>query len=186
VEKPLDDKYSYGILIILSEGESHFNQLWKTLNDRGLPISKPTLSSHLKRLVKDGYVKREEKEGTQLVGYTANLEKTFRIKEYWKRTKTIVKPCEENKQKFLSIPESKQVSIVLELWLRKKLNEIKANVNFRLDRENLDKEMALLFLTSPLLDFAEHWLVQKCTEDEEYKKRIFREIDGLLKRTKGE
>jgi hypothetical protein len=32
----------------------------------------------------------------------------------------------------------------------------------------------------------EQWLVQKCTEDEEYKRRVFREIDNSIKKAMGE
>lgn len=187
MEKPLHDFYSYGILFVLSEvSQSHFNELHKTLNSRGITISKPTLSSHLKTLVEAGYVKREEKEGVQVVTYTVNLPKILRIKEYWKRAKSIGKSFGQNKKEFLSFSESQQVSIVLNLWLEKKLNEIRANVDFRLDRENLDKRIALMFWSSPLLDFAEQWLMQKCVEDEGYRKRVFKEIEASLKRIKGQ
>lgn len=185
MEKFQPDYYSYGILFILSEeGQSHFNQLHKTLNSRGISISKPTLSNHLKRLVKAGYVKREENEGVQLVTYTANWPEITRIKEYWKRAKTIGKFYGKNKKEFLSLSESEQVSIILNVWLEKKLNEIKANIAFRLDSENLDKGIAFMFWTSPLLDYAEHWLMEKCVEDEGYRRRVFKEIDKWLSRRK--
>ena len=184
-KSPLGNYYSYAIIIVLSEGESHFNKLHRTLNSRGIKISKPTLSTHLKRLVKDGYVKREQKKGVQLVSYSANLEKTYRMKKYWKRFKAIKKFYGENQKEFFSFPESKQVSLILQFWVVRKLNEIKANVEFRLDSESLDKRLALLFWTSSLLDYVEQWLEQKCSEDEEYKSRIFREIDNLLKKGMG-
>ena len=188
MEGLLLDDYCIKILIVLIEEEkSHFNQLYKTLNDkkRGFKISKPTLSEHLKHLVKAGFVTRKQEEGLQLVTYSVNFDKIGKIKGLWEQQRRIVKDRKATEKEFFSLSESEQVNIVLSGLSLRKLYEIKARIDYELDPKNFEKQFAVLFWTNPTLEFVEFLMIEKCVEDKEYRKEVLKIIDKWLKpRTK--
>ena len=87
-------------MILIEEKQAHFNELHRTLKKRGIVISVPTLSRHLKHLVKAGYVAREEKEGLQLITYSVEHDKISKIKGVRERTKKIAKSMRNNEKEF--------------------------------------------------------------------------------------
>jgi DNA-binding HxlR family transcriptional regulator len=174
------DEYCIKILMILIDKKQiRFNELHRTMNKMKIEISKPTLSDHLKHLVAGGYVTRKV-EGLQQVTYILNYEKVTKTKGYWKRLKRIAEDFRENKQEFLSLPEEEQVKTVLGVLAVRKLQEIKMRVALELDPKNFEKQFAVMFWTSQALSFQEFWMIEKCVEDEAYRKRVFKMIDTYL------
>lgn len=168
-------------MILIEEKQAHFNELHKTLKKRGIVISVPTLSRHLKHLVKAGYVTREEKEGLQLITYSVNYDKIGKIKGIWERTNRIAKSLRSSKREFFSQSEDQQVKIVLNVLVYRKLNEIKARIDYALDPKSFEKQFTLIFWTSPFLKVAEALVIEKSVEDEAYRKQILEVIDETLK-----
>lgn len=71
MDKRFLDEYCKHIFttLLLINKPLRFNELHRTLNQVGVKISKPTLAEHLKHLIKQNIVKREEK-GKQNISYT--------------------------------------------------------------------------------------------------------------------
>jgi len=74
--KPLLDEYCKNIfsVFLVSENPLRFNELYRTLNNIGLKMSKPTLIEHLYHLLKHRLIIRKKK-GKQNVSYEANWTK---------------------------------------------------------------------------------------------------------------
>ena len=68
-EKQMLDDYCSAILILLWRGrEMRFNEMYRELKLKGIELSKPTLSEHLKHLIKKKWITRKPKD-TQYVSY---------------------------------------------------------------------------------------------------------------------
>jgi len=69
VESQMLDDYCSAILILLWHGrEMRFNAIYKELKLKGIKLSKPTLSDHLKHLINKEWIIRNAKD-TQYVSY---------------------------------------------------------------------------------------------------------------------
>ena len=142
----LDNYCEYIFVALGFQDCQQFNQLHRYLKNNNLQMSKPTLSDHLKHLVKSGIVNRKENEGKQSVTYSLNPEKIGTSKEFFKQMKETIRDERKNKKKFFDYPEKEQVQIVLKELIGRKLNEIKAYVDYRLN-PTFDKQLAFMFWT---------------------------------------
>lgn len=183
------DKHCVIILMVLTEQQHTFNKLHKALKERGVEMSKPTLSSHLKHLVRAEYVRREEIEGSQLVTYSVvNSERIEKIKGISEQMRSIVKDSvskskwgkSANEKEFFSLSEDEQMKTVLDVLVGRKLNEIKARIAYELEPKNFENQFALLFWTSSFVTVSEYWVIKKCVKDEEYRKNVLKIIDKWL------
>jgi DNA-binding HxlR family transcriptional regulator len=177
------DNHCAEIFMVLLEKEAHFNELYRILKQRGIEKSMPTISLHLKHLVDAGYVKREPKEGSQLVIYSVSIEVGKELTEIFDRIKNILGLYKryDSKKEFFELSEETQIATVLDVLNISKLYEIKARIAYGLEPEIFENELALLFWSSSLLRLSEFWMVKKCIEDKEYRKEILKIIDSLLK-----
>ena len=164
-------------IMTLFKPSTHFNELFRELKERNMEMSKPTLSAHLKHLVEQEYVIKKEEENSQFVTYSLNTEKTEQLKEVANRTKKIAKAFKENEREFYSLSEEDQVSVVIATELSRKVEEIRALIDYRLHPNDLGRIVYANFLDSPLLYIGQKWIIKKSLEDEHYRKKILKLLD---------
>jgi DNA-binding Lrp family transcriptional regulator len=163
----------------------HFNELLKEMNNFRLEISRPTLSNRLKHLENLGYIKREE-TNSQQVDYSLDFSGFRKIKEFTQRTKEIIKSTRENQKEFFALPEKEQIDTVLYTLAVRKLNEIQARIEYELEPQSLEKQVAVQFYRSPVLQQVEAWMIKKSIEDEIYRRKILKIIGDWLERSNKE
>lgn len=177
--KELDEYCSKILVVLLLKKEAHFNELFRLVNKKGKKISRPTFNTHLKHLIEAGYVTRTPDKG-QLVLYSLNLEKIGNSKETADRVKRITRTEYETKKEFFALSEEKQVNIVLHFFTQRKLYEIKAGIEHLLDPDSFEKWLGWKFWSHPILERVSLWMIKKCVEDEDYRKRTLKIIDDVL------
>ena len=146
---------------------------------KGRKFSKPTFNNHLKHLENRGYVTRTPDKG-QLVTISLNLEKIGKTREYNQQINRIIKSERRNREEFFSLTEKEQVEKILVFFSARKLHEIKAQIDYELDPESFDKWFALKLWSNSLLERVKFWVIKRCLEDEDYRKKILGIIDGFL------
>jgi DNA-binding HxlR family transcriptional regulator len=177
----LDENCVKILVALFGEQQAHYNELYRLISKRNRKFSKPTFNTHLRHLEKSGFIKKTPDKG-QLVTISLNLEKIGKTREYYERIERILKSESENKKWFFSLPEKEQVKTLLAFLSTRKLNEIKAQIEFGLDPESFEKWFAVKLWSIPLLERANFWMIKKCVEDEVYRKKILAIIDDVLEK----
>jgi len=129
MEEPPLDEYCKKILtvLLLMRKKFRFNELYKFLNGHGVKISKPTLSEHLKHLVKQEILVRQE-EGVQKVTYRVNFEWLDRLDEVSSITEEIVTRHYQQKKKYESLPINEQIDYFHSLTVLQSLMLLKLEI----------------------------------------------------------
>ena len=179
----LDEHCVKILLVLLLEQQAHYNELHRLIKNKLKlkKFSKPTFNTHLKHLVKAGYVTRTPDKG-QSVTYSLNREKIGKMYEYSERAKKILESEYENKKEFFALPENEQVNFFLSFIIQRKLFEIQARIEHELDPESFEKWFVVRFSAHPALDRVTVWLIKKCVEDEVYRKKILKIINDILEK----
>lgn len=153
----------------------------KNNKEIGFSVSTPTVSRHLKHLEEAGYIKHE-KEGSQKIIYSVNSDKimTGVIKKGWNQLNNIARSVQSTRNEFFSSTEHEQLNEVLKVLCIRELYEIKAQVDFLVDK-NLENHFTVMVWNHPLLTTSKRWIIGKCVEDTEYRKKVLFEIDKLVK-----
>ena len=182
----IDDDSCVKILTIMAlyKPTTHFNELHRELKKRNMELSKPTLSLHLGHLIKKKHVFKTEEENTQYVTYSLDPGNRQSLEHVTKRAKNIVENFKENEKEFYSLSEQDQVYSVLIVDLHRKIEEIKALIDFKLNPNDLGKVVLVNFLTSGILEIGQKLIIKKSVEDEEYRKKIFRFLEEAEDRLK--
>ena len=171
-------------IMTLYKPRTHFNELFRELKKRNMEISKPTLIAHLNHLIMSGFVSKKSEQNTQLVTYYLDVEKTNQLKKVAERTKRITKALKENEKEFYSLPEEEQVATVVLIEISRKIDEIRALIDYKLNPNDLGKIVYANFLQSPILHFGEKWIIKKSLEDEQYRKKVFKLLNEWQERFK--
>lgn len=166
------------LYLITHKRELRFNELYKSINDKGEGISKPTLSSHLKHLTAKKFIIRKV-EDAQNVSYKINLKKFEKLEGFLDGVYEKSTEVEENKQMLESIPIEEQIREVLRLNSIKKLEELKLIVLYRLYKKEEDG-LTLIGIQSDYYKLPEYWFIDNCLSSDELKTRAFKEIDVLI------
>jgi len=171
-------------IMTLYKPRTHFNELFRELKKRNMEISKPTLIAHLNHLIMSGFVSKKSEQNTQFVTYYLDVEKTNQLKKVAERTKRITKALKENEKEFYSLPEEEQVATVVLIEISRKIDEIRALIDYKLNPNDLGKIVYANFLQSPILHFGEKWIIKKSLEDEQYRKKVFKLLNEWQERFK--
>jgi DNA-binding HxlR family transcriptional regulator len=171
--------------LILGEGSAHFNELLKRLKKNKMEISRPTLSLHLKHLIAEGYISRSDDKTSQYVTYSLTLDKIDGVKNIGQRVKRIKNSWRETEKEFLSLPIEEQLEELIFFLIHLKMEEIKAQIDYTLDPESLDKQVTLSFLKSPVLHLAENWMINEAIKDVSYKKLLLEKINNWILKIEG-
>lgn len=178
------DDYCQRILLVMVESSDlypsmRFNELHKRMNKMGFELSKPSLLDHLKHLTELKFLVRKE-EGVQHVTYRLDKRKIGNAKKYVDQTKAIQRDAEKDREYLFSLDVKDQIRFVAGIVGLRKLCGIQAMVDFKLDPENIGKFFSFLFWNSPVPQYHEHWMIEKCLADEEYRKQVFKAIDEWI------
>ncbi len=178
------DEYCTKIFVALFlQEQMHFNELYKFfVHGRTEEMSKPTLNNHLKHLIEAKYVIRTPKEGSQYVTYSLNNEKFGKLIEASDELKRMTEFERKSKESFFSLPENEQIDEALVFHFLRKLKEIQNRIEYELDPESLDKQIAVRLCIHPITDFVSSWIIEKSVKDEVYKGRILKAINDYLEK----
>jgi len=162
MDKPLLDEQCKNIfsVFLVSEKTLRFNELYRTLNDIGLKMSKPTLIEHLHHLLKDRLLIRK-KEGKQNVSYAANWTKLETFQQSMK-TKQFIWNLLGNERQFKAYPIDEQVEYVTNLLTLGNLYRLKLEVQDAIDpSKNFEHSIQFLFINRFFVLF-KRWLLESC------------------------
>ena len=179
----IDDKICADLLptFLIENKPFQFNKLHKFLNEKGFKISKPTLSLHLKHLVKKDLVVRTEIENTQYVTYQYNWEKWGKLDKIIKKAREIQKFFEEERESFDSKNSRTQISYVHIVLLLQELLQLK---NEMLKILSPDKEFQYnleIILYSYIWARFKRWLLENFKKNDiEYRKEILHNVEKLI------
>jgi hypothetical protein len=162
-----------------------FNDLYERLDNDNIIHSKPTLSLHLKHLVKKKLIIRKV-EDAQKVSYKINHQLFEKLDSYRDVERAAGKALAHQTAQFFSAPIEKQINIALLEACTKTLNQIKLKFEIAQDStRSWEKSYALDYLSSSLFQyyqdcFLEH-LKEKVDKDNEQKREIMETLDNALK-----
>jgi predicted transcriptional regulator len=174
-EKIMLDAFCSDILAILWKSDGmRFNEIYRALRNKGIELSKPTLSEHLKHLRKKKWLTRTV-NGVQNVTYTLH--------------KSIRRNTKEETDEWLNNMLSKIPGVIIEnpspeehagYDLCNILIQTLEDVALRLNIEPKIHYQSLNFSNSKARIF-ENDLVRECNKDEKYRNVVFRETKELIK-----
>lgn len=162
MDKPLLDEHCKNIFVVflVSEKTLRFNELYKTLNDIGLKMSKPTLIEHLHHLLKHRLLIRK-KEGKQNVSYAANWTKLETFQQSMK-TKQLIKNLLGNEKQFKAYPIDEQVTYATNVLTLVNLYRLKLEVQDVIDpSKNFEHSIQTLFINK-FFELFKKWLLESC------------------------
>ena len=166
MDKPLLDEYCKNIfsVFLVSEKALRFNELYRTLNDIGLKMTKPTLIDHLNHLRKAKLLIKR-KEGKQNVSYSANWTKLETFQQSMK-TKQFIKSLLGNENQFKTYPIDEQVTYVTNLLTLGNLYRLKLEVQDAIDpSKNFEHSIQFLFVNR-FFELFKRWLLESCHASE--------------------
>lgn len=151
-------------VLLFSDKKIRFNELYRTLNQIGVKLSKPTMIEHLQHLKNKKIVTRR-KEGKQKVTYQVNWKKLEHLGETIK-TQQALKRTLENKENFKSFPIDEQVMYVHNILALRNLYRLKLEILDAIDpRKNFDHSIEYLF-THRFFEFFKTWLLESCNKNQ--------------------
>jgi len=177
----LMDETCYHIFsVLLIRNSLRFNELHKTLNELGVKMSKPTLSDHLKHLLKKKIVVRTVEEA-QNVTYKINQKEFEKFEGFIENATKRLREVEKEKETLYSLPPDEQLEEVIRLNAVYKLDEIKTRINYSLYKK-MDDGLLLMSFKSDYFKRGELWVIDKCINDEAYRSLVLKKIEELSSR----
>lgn len=172
-------------------GESRFEELLKFFEKLDDEITRPTLSHHLRHLVEMQLVKQkviQKKAGygvnyTKKISYIPDYKKIEKFKDFVDLILDERRELDEWKKTMLSKPVNEQFETVLKFLILRNLIELKTRISFKLN-ENLGDEFILLALKNDYFRDEESWVIQKCIDDDLYRKEVLERIDESMAKLK--
>ena len=143
----------------------------------GKDMSKPTFSDHLKHLLGRGLVVRKV-EGKQNVTYMFNYEKFLDISEAVKKQETPDELLAQQKY-FNSLSIEEQVKQVILLMIERNMQQLRLEVLNAIDPSKQFVRNLQLMMVSRAIDLYEKWLLDNCSENKEYGKKVLEKITHL-------
>lgn len=175
------DKYCEKIFMVFAMGdkEIRFNELHRTLAKYDAKMSKPTLIKHLKHLIKDEIIKRDE-EDKQRVTYELNWKRHKQLKKSKELSQAIFNQV-RNEARFKSMSLGKQTTFTTAMLIIGQLLYLKYIILDILKPENKLQNRHSFVFTRKLYDFYIPWLLDSCKESKENSQKILRLIDKRIK-----
>jgi hypothetical protein len=167
----------FGILML--QGELRFKDLKAVLPNYKADIPEATLLDHLRHLMKQKLVLRRLID-VKNVTYRPNIKKLDEFHGFRAEVEKKEKALEKMRNEFLSSSIGEQITSVL-LWeIALNLEALKSRILFGKNGKFVDGYKARLYEGAHLRGLTRA-LIDKCLQDEEYRKEVFREIEVLKK-----
>ena len=157
-----------------------FNGLYKTLNGYGLKVSKPTLSEHLKHLVKARLVKRKI-EGIQNVSYRVDFEKYKQLNKTSEMAQDLLEYHEKNKKTYDSLAVADQIAYAHGFMIIQNLLLLKLEMKNILEPEHSYEYNLDYLFTIQIFSVFRNWLLDQCRKNpEQYKEVALNTLDDYM------
>jgi len=174
LESKMLDDFCSAILILLWKGKKmRFNEIHRELQMKGTTLSKPTLSEHLKHLMKKKWITRKV-EGVQNVSY--QLHKSINRPSKAESDRWLEDILSTLKIQMIAPSPEEKVNYALTDILKLKLEELA----FRIAIEPEIQNQSLSF-TNSRSRLYENDLISECNRDEKYRKAILAKSKEILK-----
>lgn len=182
------------LFTLMAKKELRTNQLYRSVIRFSSDISKPTFHDHLKHLVTQGFIERREKDPqnitygltkeTQLaVDGPQNVSEMMAIIENDEFFKPV--DVEEEYRKLTEKELDQHVDNDIRRILSLYLHELKAYVQYELKTsETMTNRDFWKFVGNPMYRMLEGSISEDCRHSEEYKKKLFEKIEGLIHETR--
>lgn len=179
-QKPIQDIYCVMILFsIASQTEIRFNDLLKHLNEQ-MKVSPPTLSNHLKHLIKQKLIIRTVEEA-QNVTYRINNKGFRNFPELTKVLKDSIATWKVTKEQFGNLSVAEHLNDFVRTNMLVNLECLKSRILWEAYK-NIERWFILNFLSSPYLKIKEQLIIQKSLKDKEYRDKVIQEIEFFQKK----
>lgn len=159
--------------------KKRFNKLHEYLLAKGIVLSKPTLSQHLKHLTEKKMVIRRVEEA-QIVSYEVNHRRFGDLGENVKSVLAAARSIDKGKQAFDSASPDEQTTIVCEDMILRSLRQLKTRIELQSKPSNWEKSLELSLLESPLFRIHEEWFLAKCGTDTGYSEEILQRTSEMI------
>ena len=175
------DKYCEKIFTVLamSNKKIRFNELHRTLTNYNAKMSKPTLTEHLKHLIKDEIIQRHE-EDKQKVSYEINWKRHKHLKKTKELSLAIANQI-RNEARFKSMSLVNQTIFVTAMLTLGELLYLKLIILNVLKPEDALLNRFSFVFTTKLYNFYTPWLLDSCRKSEENSQKILRHINKQIK-----
>jgi DNA-binding transcriptional ArsR family regulator len=182
---PERDRYCREIFFrLIVYGKKRFKELHEILLKTGAPMSKPTLSHHLKHLTEANLVKRKLEE-VHNVSYDINHEQ---VDEFAKQVRSTVKSqlrLTEEEKWFNSRTADDQIDVVLEKMLLINLKKLKLNIEMEMNPDSKSEKLMLLhWLAHPVHRHFEGLLISNCKSDKKFGELVLQKLDENIEQIK--
>ena len=168
MDEPALDEYCKKILsiLLLIREKIRFNELYRTLNQHGVKISKPTLSERLRHLTSKKILVRK-REGKQKVTYRVNFERFEKLDKATEITKELVIRHYQNEKKYKSLPISEQVDYVHGLTVLQDLMLLKLEMLYIFEPNKKFEHLLSHFATVQHFGIFRKWFLDNLRENPE-------------------
>ena len=161
-------------------GPIRYNDLLENLKDKGLKISRPTLSEHLKHLVEKEVITRTEVSRAN-VNYRLNEEKEGPLQDFIKKNENYQRILDENKDRFFSNSVREQVSHLNIILVLRSLHQLKYEVLKLLEPENTFEYNLQIMSFWTLWDYYTKWFLSSLrNRDKSFKEDVVADIDDMI------
>jgi hypothetical protein len=169
----LDDYCSAILMLLWKKKEMRFNEIYRALKNKGVRLSKPTLSEHLKHLSKEKWVKRKVR-GVQNVTYGIHdsIQRSS-DEEGWEWFEDNLKDM--GVEVYTKSPEA-MAGYALYTLLSQKMEELLLRIEIEPKIGNRSLSMSKSFGIA-----FENSLIAECKKDRAYRNAILNEMKALQK-----
>jgi DNA-binding HxlR family transcriptional regulator len=194
----LDDICHEILFTLMAYERLRFNELHRMLKKFEIGISKPTLSEHLKHLLKQKLIKRK-REDSQNVSYVLNEgifsllhDSQENIKEWLddlKKSKETL-PVHlrliefDEEEYYRNLPEKeldREIDRDLEYTLCLNIHQLRNMINYDLRIDKRESDAAFWkFIGNPLYRMHERTIAEKCRASARYKQKLFEKMETLI------
>jgi len=163
-----------------NEQPIRFNDLYRHLNKTGFKISRPTLSNHLKHLVENDLIVRDE-INIQHTTYRFNHEKFFMLEDYHADTQEWKKFLREERDTFDSKPIEEQVRFVFVSLVIRELAKLREDIyQIKEPNKHFEHHLTILLMDS-IWEGVKRYLLESCVErGENYQNEIIQSLNKLI------
>ena len=179
------DEYCEKILMALMvhDEDIRFNDLHRRLAKYGAKMSKPTLNTHLRHLVENEMIQRNE-EDKQNVSYGLNWKRFKQLKGAMKIDEVALVEIREEKT-FKAKSLTQQTVFTTAALTIGELFYMKLMILNHLEPENTLQNNLSYSLIRRLFNRYAAWLFQSCKESKEDSQRVLHSIDTSIKTLEG-
>ena len=163
-------------------GPIRYNDLLENLKEKGLKISRPTLSEHLRHLVEKEIVTRTEVSRAN-VNYSVNDDRGRPIRDFIERNEKYKRVIDENKDRFFSDSVREQVSHLNIILVVRSLEQLKYEVLKLLEPENSFEYNLQIMSIWTLWDYYTNWFLSSLKDrDRSDKEDVVADIEDMIEK----